>query len=382
MNSYLYVKVTGTNITRFLRRCKDNNIDIFSNSYISYKEIIIKIRYSDFSKLNKIKSVYKLEIINNEGLIKIKEKINKNLILIIMFFIGIIFLKVLSSMIFKIDIISDNNDLSSKIIKELNSYNIKKYSFKKSYNEVQKIKSEILLKYKDFIEWIEITSRGTTYEVKIVERKKSKTIDNNIYSNIVAKKSGVIRKIYASSGVKNVELNTYVNKGDIIISGAIMKGEDVKEYVRSEGKVYAEVWYDVSVEFPLKYTEKKYTSNKVKNFYIKLNNKYIEIKKYNSYERDTIFKIKNRLLPFEIGIENIREVKIINDKYTYEEAKKKAIEKAREKVLQRLDKDEYITSEKVLNFTKKDSKIELDIFFSCFEEISKEEELIIQDQKE
>lgn len=76
-----------------------------------------------------------------------------------------------------------------------------------------------------------------------------------------------------------VEPNTYVNKGDVIISGAITKDEEVKKYVHAKGKVYAEVWYDVSIEFPLKYTEKKYTNNNKRSFYIKIGKDYISQKK-------------------------------------------------------------------------------------------------------
>ena len=38
-------------------------------------------------------------------------------------------------------------------------------------------------------------------------------------------------KIYAEEGVKVVDNNTYVNKGDIIISGAITKDEEIKRIV-------------------------------------------------------------------------------------------------------------------------------------------------------
>ena len=382
MNSYLYISVCGKSINRFLRRCIENDIDIYSIKYISYKEILIKIKYEDYKKILKIKSLYKINIIDYSGFIKIKKIIRKNIILIIMFFLGIIFLTTLTNMIFNINIISNNNDLVKKIKNELKIYDIKKYSFKKKYNEIQKIKEEILNKYKDNIEWIEITDIGTTYEIRIVERKKNQIIKDGKYANIVAKKSGVVRKIYATSGEKNIELNTYVNKGDILIRGSIIKGEDVKQYVKASGKVYAEVWYNVTIEFPLKYSENIYTNESTKSFYIKLNDKYIEKNKYKNYERESILSIKNRLLPFEVGIEKIQKVKIINDIYTYDEALKKAKEKIREKVLQTLDKDEYIMDEKVLNFTKKDSKIVLDMFVSCFEEISKEEEIVIEEQKE
>ena len=373
MNSYYIVSIKGKNISRFLYKCKNNNINILNIKNISHNEVIIKINRNDYSKLLKIKSVYKLEIINATGLLKFKELIKKNLVIIIMSFLGLLFLFVLTNTIFGIKIISNNKKLNKIILKKLEYYNIKKYKLKKSYNEIQKLKKELLNEFNDSIEWIEISDVGTKYEVKIVERKINRKMDNSDYINIVAKKSGIIKDIYAQTGEKQVDLNTYVNKGDIIISGIIKKGEEEKKYVHAKGSVYAEIWYDVTIEFPLNYTEKIYTNNKKNTFYIKLNNKYIKLKKFKNIESRSIKKLSNRLVPFEIGIEEEKEVKIINDKYTIDEALKRAKEKAKEKVLQSLDKDEYVIDQKVLNFYEKNSKIVLDMFFTCYEEISKEE---------
>ena len=369
MNSYLIIKVEGKIIEKFILRCKKNNINLLKIERISNKEIIIKINSKDYENLNKIKSIYTLTIINNEGYLKFKEELNKNKVFIIMVILGLLFLIYLSNTIFSVNIISMNKDLNEKIIKELDSYGIKKYHLKKSYDSIEKIKKKITDKYKDSIEWIEITDIGTKYEVKIVERKKQNNNVSTEYTNVVAKKSGVIKKIYAEDGLKMVEPNTYVNKGDVIISGAITKDEEVKKYVHAKGKVYAEVWYDVSIEFPLKYTEKKYTNNNKRSFYIKIR------KKYKNFERKKIISLKNRLVPFEVGIENQKEIKIINDTYNINEAKTKAKEKVKEKILQSLDKDEYILDEKTLNFYQKDSKIVLDMFITCYEEIGKEEKI-------
>lgn len=376
MNSYLLIKVEGKNISKFLTRCHDHNIDILKSDIISYKEMIIKIRNTDYEKLVKIKSVYKITIISSTGFIKFKELLNKNKYFIIISILGILFLIYLCNIIFTVSIISSNSALNKKVQKDLESYGIKKYSLKKSYDEVNKIKEKLLEKYNDEIEWMEITDIGTKYEIKIVERKKPEKEEEKEYTNIVASKSGVIKKIYAEDGMKVVEENTYVNKGEIVISGAITKDDEVKSFVTAKGKVYAEVWYNVNIEFPLKYTEKKYTSNIKKIPYIKLGSKYITLGGYKNFDRKSIISLKNRLIPFEIGIESQREVKIINDKYTALEAKNKAILKAKEKILQSLDDGEFITSQKTLNFYAKDSKIVLDIFFSCYEEIGKEEKII------
>ena len=376
MNSYLILKVSGKNIPKFILRCKNNNINILKLEQISYKEALIKINYKDYDKLLKIKSIYDITLINNTGFLKFKELLNKHKYFLIMFTFGILFLIYLCNIIFEVDVISTNNELNNLIKKDLENYNIKKYKLKKSYKEKERIKSELLEKYNDTIEWIEITDVGTKYEVQVVERKKKATEEKNEYTNIVASKSGVLRKIYAEEGVKVVDNNTYVNKGDIIISGAITKDEEIKKIVNAKGKVYAEVWYNVNIEFPLKYTEKKYTNEKKKSLYMRLGNKYVSKRRFKNFERRKILSLKNRLVPFELGIEEEQKVNIINDKYTVEEAKKKAILSAKEKILQSLDKDEYITSQKTLKFYAKDSKIVLDIFFSCYEQIGKEEKII------
>ncbi len=375
MNSYLIIKVYGNNISKFINRCHKNNINIINIKKISYKEILIKINYNDYEKLNKIKTIYKLTIISSTGYLKFKELLNKYKFLIIFSILGILFLIYLSNTIFKINVISFNSELNKKVLRDLNSYGIKKYSLKKSYDEVSKIKEKLLEKYNNSIEWIEITDVGTTYEVKIVERKKPKSQKKLEYSNIVAGKSGVIKKIYAEDGMKMVDINTYVNKGDIIISGAITKDEEIKTLVEAKGKVYAEVWYNVNIEFPLKYTEKKYTNNKKKSFYIKLGNKYISKNRFKNFDREYLKRIKSNLIPFEVGIENQKEVKIINDKYSINEAKIKAKEQAKEKILQSLDSDEFISSQKTLKFYSKDSKIIMDMFFSCYEEIGKKQKI-------
>ena len=318
MNSYLILKVSGKNIPKFILRCKNNNINILKIEQISYKEALIKINYKDYDKLLKIKSIYDITLINNTGFLKFKELLNKHKYFLIMFTFGILFLIYLCNIIFEVDVISTNNELNNLIKKDLENYNIKKYKLKKSYKEKERIKSELLEKYNDTIEWIEITDVGTKYEVQVVERKKKVTEEKNEYTNIVASKSGVLRKIYAEEGVKVVDNNTYVNKGDIIISGAITKDEEIKKIVNAKGKVYAEVWYNVNIEFPLEYTEKRYTNEKKKSVYMRLGNKYISKRRFKNFERRKILSLKNRLVPFELGIEEEQKVNIINDKYTIE----------------------------------------------------------------
>jgi len=363
MNNYYIVKVNG-NINKFLLNC---NINLINVKYISHKEIIIKIKKDDYKKLSK---KYKYKIINKNGLIKIIDIIKKYNIFIISCIIGLILLIILSNIIFDIKIHSDNKELNNIIRSELINYGIDKYKFKKSFKYNNKIKDIIKEKYKDKIEWIEISNNGTSINVNIIERKINKNNYNNQVYSIVAKKPGFIKKIIIDNGIKLVEENNYVNKGDIIISSNISLNDDLKGKVSAEGKVYANVWYRVICEYPLNYKEKIYTNKKRKTIFFKIGNKYIDLFRYRSFERKVLYSVNDKLTNIGFGIEEIEKVEIINKKYSNKIAIKNAKERARTIINKKLNKDEYIISQKSLKFNTNGSKIILEMFFSVYEEIS------------
>lgn len=368
MNNKLIILVKG-NINKFLLKC---NINILNIKYISYKEIIITINYKDYNKLLKIYG-FKYKILNKKGLIKYKELYYIYKYLIYSFLFGLILLIFLSNIIFDINIICDNKELKSIIKKELSDNNIDKFKFKKSYKNNELIKNNIINKYKDKIEWLEIKNNGVKVEVNVLERKINNNKISDEINNIVAGKSGFIKKIIIEDGVKVIDENNYVNKGDIIISSDIYLNDEIKTRVNAKGKIYAEVWYKVNVEYPLNRKVKVYKNKHKKILYFKIGNKYLELFKYKYYDRKNIISINDKLTNISFGIEEIYEYEIINKKYKIEEAKGLSIKKAKSEIEKRLTDEEYIIEEKTLDFNSNSGKINIEVFFSVYEEISKKE---------
>lgn len=369
MNSYLYLKIDGLNINRFLLKCNKNNINIIKIKYISYKSIIILIKKDDYKKLNKIRGIYKTKIINKKGNVLLKEKVIEYKVFLLSCIIGLLLLILLSNIIFDIEIITNNNLLSKKIRNELKEYGIDIYCFKKNYKQIDKIKRNIKNKFKNNIEWIEINNIGTKVIVNIVERKvENKIVDNEIYS-IVSTKNSIVKNIIVEQGESKVQREQYVKKGDVLITSDLVLNEEIKDRVSAQGKIYGETWYKVRIEYPLNYSEIKYTNNTRKIPFIKLGNNYYELFKYGSFDRKKIFSNKDNLNIFEIGFEEIKEKIIINRKYSLKDAKSVAIKEATNIINQKLKKGEYIISQNTLNFYDKGSKIIVDEFFSVYEEI-------------
>ena len=285
----------------------------------------------------------------------------------------------LSNIIFEIEITGDNKKLNELITKELINYDIDKYKFKKASKKIEKIKEKIKNKYKDNIEWLNIKESGVKYIISYVERKVDYSTDSLEIYSIAARKSGIVRDIYSYQGVTMVDIGNYVSKGDILISSDIMLNDEIKKQVNAKGKVYAEVWYKVKVEYPLNYKEKKYTNNKRKILYIRIGNNYFELNKYKNYDRNNILSYKNKITGFEIGLEEIKKIELIDKKYSNKEALDLAIKEAKNKIKLKLDKDERIISEKTLNFYSNGSKIILDEFISVYEEIGEKKKIEMGD---
>ena len=79
------------------------------------------------------------------------------------------------------------------------------------------------------------------YDVNVTPRVvKNNEEKDSTPSSIVASKDGRILHINSTSGTELKEINDYVKKGDILISGNIFKGDKVTNQVKAEGLIYAE----------------------------------------------------------------------------------------------------------------------------------------------
>lgn len=371
--SSIKLNIKGKNINRFINRLIKQNIEILDLKNISYKEVEIKVYKSELEKIEKIKTVYELQEVNSYGFIKIKKILYKNRILLFFLLLGIGLLLILTNIIFEVEVVHNKKEIQELLLSELKKYGLTEKKFVKSFNEIEKIKEEILKKYKDKLEWIEIERSGTKYIVRVEERKIPIEEEKQQNRNIVAKKSAIIKTIIAENGVIEKNINDYVKAGDVIVSGSVYLNEQLKSIVSASGTVYGEVWYKSTVEVPFIYNEKNYTANTKKVLTIKfLNNRFelFNFHKFENKEIDEHILLKHNFLPFELVYENQREVEKIDKIYTIDEAINIAREKSIKAMESKLNDKEYIISSKDLKVEIKESKIELEMFFSIYEDIT------------
>lgn len=377
-SSSIKIKVTGRNINNFLKRLINNNISIEKVIPISHKEIDLIINYQDLDKVLKLKTIYNIKIVRYYGKLRIIKRIKKDIFILSSLLISLLLIYTLSNIIFKVEVIHSNKNIIKLVTKELEDNGIKKYKFVKNYQEIEKIKNKILEENKDTLEWLEIIREGTKYTIRVEERIiNNKPKDNKIY-NIVSSKNAVIKNIYAESGEKIRSINTYVKKGDIIISSDITLPNNEKISKTASGKVQGEVWYNINIEYPYQYHEIKYTGNKKKVLVLNLLNKrisFFDFHKYKTFNRNIKYIFNNNITPISLIYEDEYETNIINEVYDYNTAREKAITKAKDKMLEKYPNIKDITNIKIIKEEDKKNKISLNLFVTCLEDITEYQEV-------
>ena len=363
----------------FFKELIKNHIEIIK---IKYKKNACFL-YVDENNYKKIAHLKKIdyEIYRIFGKNRYKYLIKKYDVFLISLVLGIGLLYLLSNIIFDVKIMTNKSELVKIITSELDSFNLKKYRFVKSFNEKEEIKKYLLTNYKDKFEWLEIDRVGSKYYVRVLERIIRKDDKKEEYHDVVAKKNAIIKEIKASNGQVIKKINDYVNKGDVIISGKIMKNDEVKSVVNAKGTIYGETWYTVKVELPRTYSEEKLTGKEITRYCLNLFNKRFCLfgqGKFKNVQYEDNYLLESNILPISFTKTKIKERKSSDYFYTYDQAEIKGEALARKKLLENLSRNSEILLQKKLKLYEENSKIMIEVFFKVYEEITDYKKIILE----
>ena len=282
--------------------------------------------------------------------------------------LGLGLIVLLSHVVSEVEVIHQDQAMRLFLRDELERYGIKKYTFKKNYEELEKIEERILKDNKDKLEWIEIIEYGTKYTVRVEERKINQEENTYQYQHIISRKNAVIKRIDAVSGEKVKFVNDYVKKGDIIISGDVSLPDNTKVSTMAKGKVYGEVWYQVSVDYPYVYQESKLTG-KSKNVYAIyfFGKKFslFDFHQYRTFQKEKKILFSINMLDIHFGLEKQHETIVKDEVYTEDMLSAKALLYVKEKLFR---DNPYIQSIEEIKVLREDSS-ETGVYFQMFVQV-------------
>ena len=101
-----------------------------------------------------------------------------------------------------------------------------------------------------------------------------------------------------------------------------------------------------------------------------------EGKKYESSIVKKNYLLKNNILPISISKDKMYELKVISGIYTDGEALLNARKYSRRKIEETLKENEYIISDKVLNYRVNSNTIYMDVFYKVYSNITGIKEIV------
>ncbi len=375
--SYYKLRISGKDTKRFIRMLYKRGV-FFENITYTEDSIFVKVDNINYRKIIDIKTIYEISVVKLYGVAKFKDFIKRYFFFLISLLLGTVFLFVLSNAIFDVEVIHSSKQIRDLLYSELEKYAIKKYKFAISFKKQEEIVEMILENNKDKLEWLEIERVGVKYKVRVEQRVMNDPIENIDKRHIVAKKDGTILSISAENGEIVKKTNSYVRKGEIIISGNLKKGEEVISTTSAKGRVFAEVWYMVTVELPFQYKEISKTGNNKKVLAVSiLGNNYniLDFKPYKSKNIEELITIRDGLSLFKISFNDEEELNIIDEVYDITNVDLIVERLAKEKIESMLSKEDKIISQKKLKTEEKNSKIVSEVFFKVYEDITAYEKI-------
>lgn len=376
-NHYLQVEIATTIPLKTIKFLSSLNINLYEVK-ISSNKLILKITIEDYNRLKKLINCQKIK---DYGL---KEQIKKLFQNTIFLYIAIVFLFsvfICTNLTAKIIVIHSNPELRNLLTKELASYNIKSLSFKKNYQKIQTIKKEILHKYQEQLEWLEIFREGMNYVVKAQDRIITNIEPMPNYCDVIAKKDGIIKRIVPINGETITDLNKYVREGDTLITGKIIANEEMKTTTCAQGLIYAETWYQISISMPKEEIIKLYTDKKRYNLFIESNNFSWKIFRSRLDKFDTTNNLLLKIGDYKLYLQQEQEYEIKKENLTDKEIISKINEEINLKLKTKLKEDYKILSQKVLKKSINDSTIYMEVFVTVEEQIGMTKQMPLPEEK-
>ena len=364
--NHVLIKIPLNDYSFFSRKFNDYNIN-YSVEKESGNNYVVKINKKDYELIKKIDYKHLITFYKSCGCKHIYELIVSNTEKTIVT-LAIVFIVLFSSnLIFKVNINTSDTRLESLIRYSLEDEEIYRFKFVKDYKSIAKIKEKLRRKFSNEIEWIEIDRKGSTYEIYLIKKVKTKSKTHSDKCNYVAKKSGLITSIHVQKGVVLVSENNFIKKNDLLISGQIVYNDELKKEVCASGNITGEVWYKVEVYVPVEKDVKKYENTNKYNFQINLFGKTYKLLKTKYDGEKNQLKIGNE----NIGLNITKEYKLERNKvkYSSDQLLKIAVNKAHESLLIKLPKNAKIIDEKVLKKNTINGKMYVEVLITTEEEL-------------
>ena len=373
---YAIIIVEGLKIERFINMAISNGIYIWDIKKLSYTSISAKIGLANFGKMREIvrRTDSTIEIKEKRGLPFLWKNLKRHKLFTASVLILVIMIYIMCSYIWMIEVTGAKN-IDPKTVMEIVNQEGLKEGVRKSKLNKHAIENRVLIKLPQ-LSWIGIQIRGTKATIEVVEkREEPELISKTDACDIVAAKSGVINKILVLNGDGVVKDGATVKKGQVLVTGTIIRENTETRLVHSLAQITARTWYEDAEEMELQQIEFKETGRNTTHYKLKILDKEFGFKKsipYNEYnelrEEKNILSFGDYIFPIKLLSTDYQELVTVPKTLTVEQAKKRCEERLNQRLKLQLSENAVVLDKKIDYFVEKKS-VKAKISVEILEEI-------------
>lgn len=387
IKGYVRVQIRGRSGETLLNQCMEQRFLIWDVSVIGDGRYELCLPIQDFFRIRPLlkRTGCRVHVLKRIGMPFFMSRLGKRKIFVgglIGFVIG---LYLLSSLIWEISVVGNESIKETDIVQAAGKLGIHRFGWKFKLQD-EDVLSKQMQGLLPGTAWVGVEIRGTHITIKVVEATipEPKPLMNP--RHLVAAKNALITEIFAEKGRPLVKPNTYVRKGDVLISGMI-GDEENKQVVVAAGKVKGIVWYTSGIEIPLTRSYKVYSGESVSKHYLVIGTRALQLSGYGkaNYEQTEIIADRKSLgwrntsLPVGWLHEKVMEFRHEEVPIDRTEARTVGLEQARAELLLASGSESRIVGEKILHEKSENGKVYMEVYFEVEEFIMEEQPIVIQD---
>lgn len=331
---YLRIKVWGFSPERFMNLCSNKEIllwDIVREGDHYYMNIGLQ----SFYKLRPIarKTGVRVAILQRYGLPFFTPVVKKRRVFLSGLIFALMFWIISANFIWNIEI-NGNYSITDDVLTDfLKEENVRIGMLKKKL-DIAQLEKDLRKEFTD-ITWTSVKLNGIRLQIDIKENDALMVGDNeenDVAGNIISEYDGTIVSIIVRSGTPKVKAGDVVEKGAVLVDGAIpIYNDDATirqyNYVAADADIVMEHNSQFSAKLPFTHVEKEYTGREKTKYFVRAGDNEIKIPAERPYlvydslirlSRPTVFEKLE--IPVYLGKYNYREYMNVEYEYSLSEA--------------------------------------------------------------
>ncbi|WP_028549228.1 sporulation protein YqfD [Paenibacillus sp. UNC451MF] len=384
LRGYVLIEVRGGRLEKLINALTENRMSVWDIRIVDESHAELYIVIKDFFRLRPLlkETGCRVHVRMRHGVPFLLDKLEKRKIFAIGIIGFVIGLYMLSSVVWQVRV--EGNELIStqQVLEAAKDQGIYKLQWKYKLKDAD-VLSRAMQGELPGTAWVGVEVHGTHIVIKIVEATVPEKQPLLNPRHLVASKSAMVSYILAEKGRPLVKANTYVKKGDILISGIL--GDEVNhQTVVASGEVKGLVWYTPKVEVPLVQQYKVYTGEVKERSYLVVGSRALQLTGYGKTGFEQFETIPDRktlqlgkfVLPVGWLNERVMQVNIAEKAMDPVEAKKLGMEAAKKEILASAGKDAKVVNEKILHEKTENGKVYMEVHLEVEESITQEQPIV------